>query len=158
MTKIDPTYRSAGADDLPAIVALLADDPLGAQRERFEDPLPEAYRTAFAAIERDANNELLVAELDGELVGVLQLTLLPNLTYQGSWRAQIEGVRTARSVRGRGVGRGLVAEAIARACAADCRLIQLTTDKARPDAVRFYEGLGFRASHEGMKRSLVEPG
>jgi ribosomal protein S18 acetylase RimI-like enzyme len=157
MTTIGPTYRTAEADDLPAIVALLADDPLGAQRERVDDPLPESYGRAFAAIERDANNELRVAELDGQVVGVLQITFLPSLTYQGSWRAQIEGVRTARSVRGRGVGRGLVDNAIERARAAGCRLIQLTTDKARPDALRFYEALGFRASHEGMKRSLDEP-
>ena len=150
------TYRTARRDDLFAIVRLLADNPLGARRERFEEPLLEAYRRAFAAIDRDAHNELLVAERAGGIVGVLQLTRIPNLTYQGSWRAPIEGVRIAASVRGQGIGCGLVEEAIARTRKAGCRMVQLTTDKARPEAFRFYEALGFIPSHEGLKLSLVD--
>lgn len=143
--------RPATRDDVPAIVAMLADDPLGATRERFADPLPEDYFAAFAAIDRDPNNELVVAECDGGVVGVLQLTVTPYLTYQGGWRATVEGVRVASEARSAGIGRGLFEWAIARARERGCHLIQLTTDKARPDALRFYQSLGFVASHEGMK-------
>lgn len=148
------SFRTATAADLITIVRLLADDPLGARREQFAEPLPDAYHRAFAAIDADPNNQLLLAEQGGHLAGVLQLTFLPNLTYQGSWRAQIEGVRVAASMRSQGVGRALVAEAIARAQAKGCRLVQLTTDKQRPEAIAFYASLGFDASHEGMKRRL----
>lgn len=148
------TFRTAGAADLPAIVRLLAQDPLGATRESAAMPLDGRYAAAFAAIERDPNNELVVAVVDRTVAGVLQLTWLPSLTYRGSWRAQIEGVRVAESVRGRGIGAALIGEAVERARARGCRLVQLTTDLQRPDALRFYERLGFRHSHAGMKLDL----
>lgn len=147
----DLTVRGATRDDVPALVRLLADDPLGRTRERFEDPLPSAYLDAFAAIDRDPNQELVVADRAGAVVGVLQLTMTPYLTHQGGWRATIEGVRVASHERSAGIGRQLLEWAIARARERGCRLVQLTTDKTRPDAIRFYESLGFVASHEGMK-------
>lgn len=151
----DPlVMRPAVRSDLPVIVAMLADDELGARRERFEDPLPGSYGAAFDAIEADGNNELIVAEVGGSVVGVLQLTFIPYLTYQGSWRALVEGVRVASSARSGGIGRLMLEWAIARSKERGCRLIQLTTDKSRPDALRFYERLGFVPSHHGMKLML----
>lgn len=149
-----PTLRRATAQDLPAIVRLLADDPLGAKRERYRLPLPASYRAAFAAIDRDPNQELCVACLDESVVGVLQLTFIPYLTYQGGWRALIEGVRIAPGLRSRGLGRIVFEWAIERARARGCHMVQLTSDKSRPDAIRFYQALGFVASHEGMKLFL----
>ena len=154
MPEPEVTFRRAWAEDVPAIVHLLADDPLGRTRERDETPLPESYGTAFAAIDADPNQELVVACRGPRVVGVLQLTYLPSLTYQGSWRAQIEGVRVDAAERSRGLGRALFEWAIARSRERGCALLQLTTDKTRPDARRFYEGLGFVASHEGMKLRL----
>lgn len=151
------TFRRATREDVPAIVAMLADDPLGARRERFEDPLPVSYDAAFDAIDADPNQDLRVATLDGAVIGVAQVTYTPGLTYQGSWRASIEGVRVHRDHRSAGVGRRLVEHAIERARARGCLLVQLTTDKKRPDALRFYESLGFVASHEGMKLRLDAP-
>lgn len=149
------TFRLATHDDLPSIVALLADDALGAERESNSKPLLPGYEIAFSAIDADSNNELIVVERSGDaIIVVLQLTFIPNITYRGSWRALIEGVRVARKARGSGVGEQLMLWAIARARARGCLLLQLTTDKARPDAIRFYERLGFSASHEGMKLRL----
>lgn len=144
-------FRRARLDDVPAIVRMLADDPLGAKRERHQTPLPDSYVQAFRAIDADANNELVVACQDTEVVGVLQLTFIPYLTYQGGWRALIEGVRVDSRARSRGLGRALLEWAIARARERGCVMVQLTTDKTRSDAKRFYEGLGFVASHDGMK-------
>ena len=146
--------RPATREDVAAIVRMLADDPLGATRERYEDPLPAEYWSAWEAIERDPNQALIVAEVDGEAAGVLQLTFIPGLTRLGSWRALVEGVRIDRSRRGAGLGEVMLRWAIDEATRRGCRLIQLTTDKQRPDAHRFYERLGFVASHEGMKREL----
>jgi len=148
-------FRRAERDDLPTIVGLLADDPLGSTRERVEDPLPAGYVAAFEAIDADPLNELVVACLDRRVVGVLQLTFIPGLTYQGGWRALIEAVRVDAGVRSRGIGRALFQWAIDRARQRGCVLVQLTTNKARPDARRFYERLGFVASHEGMKLKLT---
>jgi len=148
------SFRLARAGDVPDIVRMLADDPLGSTRERFEEPLPEAYGQAFRAIDADANNELVVAVQDDRVVGVLQLTFIPYLTYQGGWRALIEGVRVASGTRSRGVGKALLKCAIARARERGCIMVQLTTDKVRVDARRFYEALGFVASHDGMKLHL----
>jgi GNAT superfamily N-acetyltransferase len=149
-------FRLAVAADLPCIVRMLADDTLGAQRERLEDPLLVAYLDAFEAIARDANNELVVAQgEDGRAVAVLQLTYTPHLTHQGGWRATIEGVRVDARLRGTGMGREFMGWALERARARGCRLVQLTTDKQRPEAKRFYESLGFVASHEGMKLKLA---
>jgi ribosomal protein S18 acetylase RimI-like enzyme len=147
-------FRRAVGDDLPDIVRMLADDALGAQREEYASPLPASYYTAFQAIDGDPNNELVVAELDGKPVAVLQLTYIPNLSRRGSWRALIEGVRVDSSMRSSGLGRRLLAWAIERAREKGCSLVQLTSDKTRRDAIRFYESLGFVASHEGMKLDL----
>ena len=146
--------RRAERADLERVVQLLADDPLGTKRERYELPLPQAYLAAFDALAADANNELVVACSDGEVIGVLQITFIPGLTYQGGWRAQIEGVRIAVGNRSSGLGRAMVEHAVRRARERRCRLVQLTTDKTRPEAKRFYESLGFVATHEGMKLQL----
>jgi GNAT superfamily N-acetyltransferase len=148
------TFREATAADLSRLVEMLADDPLGAVRERFEDPLPGAYRDAFDAIDADPANELVVAERGGVVVGFLQLTVIPNLTYVGRSRVLIEGVRVEADNRGRGVGRALVEWAVSRARDHRCHMVQLTTDKTRASALHFYEELGFRATHEGMKLHL----
>lgn len=133
---------------------MLADDVLGAGRERYELPLPASYERAFRAITADPAQELTVAALNGELVGMLQLSFIPYLTHQGSSRCLIEGVRIDARHRASGLGRSMLEWAIARARERGCHMVQLTTDKARPDAIRFYESLGFQASHEGMKLSL----
>ncbi|MCA9989290.1 MAG: GNAT family N-acetyltransferase [Anaerolineales bacterium] len=145
------SFRQATAADLPALVQMLADDPLGQKRERYERPLPDSYQQAFAAIDADPNNELIIAHHEEQILGFFQLTFIPYLTYQGGWRALIEGVRVHKAVRSQGIGREMFLWAIERARQRGCHLIQLTTDKARPDALRFYEKLGFVASHEGMK-------
>lgn len=147
--------RDATEADLPAIVALLADDTLGATRERLEDPLPAVYRDAFADLQQQNGNSLLVAcDADGAVVGCLQFMVLAHVARLGSPRAQIEGVRVAASHRSRGLGRHLFEDAIRRARDAGCGMVQLTTDASRADAGRFYESLGFKPTHIGMKLSL----
>lgn len=156
MNAPDLTFRRATRADLAAIVALLADDPLGSKRETNIQPLPESYADAFAAIDHDPNNELVVVEIENQrVIGVLQLTFIPYITYQGGWRALVEGVRIAAEYRSGGVGEKLFRWAIQRARDRGCHMIQLTSDKARPDAIRFYERLGFVASHEGLKLHLT---
>lgn len=150
----DLVFRAAGVEDLPAIVEMLADDPLGATREVAASPLPQSYYDAFWEIAGDAHNELFVAERAGRLVGVLQLTVIPGLSYQGSRRALVEGVRVAAEARGQGIGRALLREAIGLARERGCRMVQLTSHESRRDARRFYEGLGFRATHVGMVLQL----
>ena len=148
-------FRRAIASDLPAIVSLLFNDPLGRQREDSRDPPNPRYVAAFDAIQADPNQYLAVAcRAEGEVVGCLQVSFLPGLSRLGQWRGQIEGVRVAESVRGTGIGARFFQWAIDLCRSRGCGLVQLTTDKARPDAHRFYEGLGFVASHEGMKLSL----
>ena len=147
-------FREAKHEDLPNIVRLLADDPLGRQRESDSSPLPGSYGSAFEAIERDPNNELILAEFSGRVVGVLQLTFIPYLTYRGSWRALIEGVRVDREFRSLGIGEQLISRAVERSRKRGCHMVQLTSDKQRPEAIRFYEKLGFVASHEGLKLHL----
>lgn len=151
-------FRAARRQDLTEIVRLLADDDLGRSRERYEDPLPDAYVTAFAAIEADACNELVVAEHDGQVVGCLQLTFMPSLTLQGGERMQIEGVRVDRRRRGQGIGEAMFGWAIDRARARGCRLVQLTTNQVRPEAQHFYEQLGFEPTHVGFKLYLSRSG
>lgn len=151
-------YREAVEADLLALVKLFADDPLGAKREDSSEPLNPAYLSAFAAIDTDPNNELVVIENDGRLVGTLQLTFLPNLTRLGSWRCQIEGVRIHRDFRGKKLGTRFFRWAIERARQKGCRLVQLTSDKQRPEAIKFYESLGFHATHEGFKKFLLDEG
>ena len=147
-------FRAATRDDLPAIVRMLADDGLGKGREQPGDPLPRAYGDAFDRMATQPDNFYLLAELGADVAGCLQFTVIHGLSRAGMSRALIEGVRVAASHRGRGIGEALFREAIDRARAAGCGLMQLTTDKARPDALRFYERLGFTASHEGMKLNL----
>lgn len=157
MTSPNPALkiRKAVQADLPAIVAMLADDVLGVARERPEDaPL---YETAWRQIEAQGGNDVLVAELPEGVVGCLQLIIIPGLARQGALRAQIEGVRVASTHRGEEIGERMIAFAIDTARAAGCRLVQLTTDKRRTAAHRFYERLGFEATHEGMKLELGAP-
>ena len=144
--------RDAMAADLGAIVAMLADDRLGRTREHPGDP---GYAAAFAAIEADPNQRLIVAETDdAELVGCMQLTFIPGLSYRGAWRAQVEGVRVVAARRGRGIGGQMMRWAIEESRRRNCHTMQLATNKSRHDAHLFYERLGFIASHEGMKRAL----
>jgi ribosomal protein S18 acetylase RimI-like enzyme len=148
------TFRIAREHDLDKIVEMLANDSLGSQRERYEQPLPDCYLKAFQAISSDPNNELVVACRQNEVIGVQQITFTPYITHQGGWRATIEGVRTSSSERGKGVGTELIRWAIQRAKERGCHLVQLTTDKKRGDALRFYERLGFKSTHEGLKMKL----
>lgn len=150
----DIIFQTATVDHVTKIVQLLSNDPLGRKRERYEFPLPESYMKAFLAIEEDPNNELIVALCQNDVIGVLQITYTPHLTYQGSWRATIEGVRIASTIRGNGIGREMIDWAICRAKERGCNLVQLTTDKTREDAILFYERIGFRATHEGFKLKI----
>jgi ribosomal protein S18 acetylase RimI-like enzyme len=145
------TIRRARREDVRAIIAMLADDPLGGPRERIEDPLPQCYFAAFERVERDPNIQLVVAE-DGEgaVVGCLQLCILPGLSSQGASRGLIEDVRVASHCRSRGIGEQLVQWAVAEARAKSCKLVELLTHHTRVDAQRFYERLGFARSHVGM--------
>jgi ribosomal protein S18 acetylase RimI-like enzyme len=145
------TIRRARAADVEAIVAMLADDPLGAGRERPGDP---RYAEAFAALDTDPHQLLAVAETDGEVVGTLQLTFIAGLSRIGATRAQIEAVRVRTDQRGGGLGQRLVEWAIEQAKARGCAMVQLTTDVSRTDAHRFYTRLGFAATHVGMKLAL----
>lgn len=148
------TMRRATIDDLPFIVLLLANDALGAAREDSRLPLQSAYIRAFEAIDADPNQFLAVAMDNEEVVGTLQLSFIPNISHLGSWRAQIEAVRVHERMRGSGVGRRLFEWSFEQARQRDCVLIQLTCDRARPDAHRFYESLGFLPSHTGFKMKL----
>ena len=153
MASVPPlAIRDATEADLPAILAMLADDMLGAGRETGTvDP---AYLAAFRAIQAEPNCRKLVAVLDGRIVGCFQLNLLPGLGRRGSWRAQIESVRVARTRRDAGIGAAMMRWAIEEARRRGCAMVQLTTDKRRDDAHRFYRRLGFEATHEGMKLIL----
>ena len=146
--------RKANEADLPHIVRMLADDRLGARREKYANPLPQVYHAAFQVISSDPNHELVVLTKQEEILGTLQLSLLPYLTYQGGWRAQIEAVRIRSDKRGLGLGAYLIDWAIARAGERRAHVVQLTTDKKRPEALRFYEARGFKATHEGLKLHL----
>jgi ribosomal protein S18 acetylase RimI-like enzyme len=148
------TFRRAEASDLPAIVALLADDPLGQSREQPGLPLARSYKDAFTAIEADPNQLLAVAADGSRIVGTLQLTFIPGLSRNGAWRGQIEAVRVASDRRRSELGRRMFEWAISECRARGCSLVQLTTDKNRPDAHRFYERLGFTASHLGYKLAI----
>jgi len=148
----DLEIRRATAADVPAIVAMLADDPLGATRETPDDPAP--YEQAFARIDADPAQHLAVAERDGTVVGTLQLTVIPGLSRRGMTRALIEAVRVHRDERGSGLGTQLIEWAVEEARRQGCAVVQLTSDATRTDAHRFYERLGFEASHVGFKRML----
>lgn len=145
-------FRKATAKDVYSIVAMLADDALGKKRENFQNPLPTAYLKAFENISADKNQELMVVENEAsEIIGSLQLTFIPYLTYGGGIRAQIEAVRIRKDKRGLGIGKAMFTWAIERAKERKAHLLQLTTDKKRPNAIKFYEDLGFTATHMGMK-------
>lgn len=145
-------FRKATEGDVSKIVEMIADDELGKKRENFKIPLPNEYLEAFKKIVSDENQELIVVEnKNGEIIGTLQLTFIQYLTYRGGIRAQIEAVRIRKDKRGLGIGKTMFEWAIARAQERKAHLLQLTTDKKRPKAIKFYEDLGFKKSHEGMK-------
>lgn len=147
-------FRRAVRADLPAIVRLLADDALGAGREDPGEPTNPAYVAAFEAMDRDPNQFLAVAQAAGEIAGCMQITFIPGLSRTGMWRGQIESVRIARARRGSGLGRQMFIFAIGECRKRGCGLVQLTTDAARKDAQGFYDALGFKPSHVGMKLAL----
>jgi len=144
------SIRRAARDDVAAIVAMLADDRLGSERERLENPLPASYIKAFEVLDRDPNIQLVVAEEGGRVVGCLQLCVLPGLSSQGASRGLIEDVRVASDSRSRGIGEQLVGWAVAQSRAKGCKLVELLTHHTRVDAQRFYERFGFQRSHVGM--------
>ncbi|MFE6737330.1 GNAT family N-acetyltransferase [Streptomyces tubercidicus] len=148
----DIEIRRATESDLPAIVAMLADDPLGAARESPDDLAP--YRAAFEALDSDPQQHLVVAVRAGQTIGTLQLTVIPGLSRRGATRSVIEGVRIHRDERGGGLGTQLIEWAVAESRTLGCQMAQLTSDATRIDAHRFYERLGFEASHLGFKLPL----
>ncbi|WBB70223.1 GNAT family N-acetyltransferase [Micromonospora sp. WMMD812] len=148
----DVIFREAVRADLPTVIALLADDVLGKARDFTE--VDAAYEKAFADITADPRNQLIVADEEGELVGCLQITYIPGLGRHGAERSLVESVRVRSDRRGQGLGRLMMTWAIDQAKQRGCALVQLTTDKSRHDAHRFYLNLGFVASHEGMKLPL----
>ncbi|MER5716609.1 GNAT family N-acetyltransferase [Streptomyces sp. NPDC002132] len=145
----DLEIRPAVADDIPAIVAMLADDPLGAQRESPDDLAP--YVTALERLSSDPNQRVVVAVREGRVVGTLQLTIIPGLSRRGATRSIVEGVRVHADERGSGLGTRFIEWAVEESRRAGCQLVQLTSDATRTDAHRFYERLGFVASHVGFK-------
>jgi len=153
MNSFPVIIREAREEDLTAIVHIIADDIFGA-RELVEKQLSQSYRDAFDAIRSRSDHQLLVGEINGKIVATAQLIFLPGLAHQGAWYAQIESVHVASDQRSRGIGSILMEEAISRARIRGCHLIQLTSNKVRKDAHRFYKRLGFVASHEGMKLTL----
>ena len=144
-------FRIAEEKDLLDIVRMLSDDTLGATREKFEPILSENYIKAFENISKDPNQELTIVELNGEKVGTFHLTFIQYLTHQGGLRAQIEAVRTSSNHRGKGLGTKTFEYIIDRAVKRGCNMVQLTSDKKRPEAIKFYEKIGFISTHEGMK-------
>ena len=149
-------FRVARREDLPDIVRMLADDELGNRREKAEDPLPESYYGAFEQINSDPNHQLIVVEANGRIIGTFHLIFLPSISYQGGLRAQIESVRVEREYQNLGIGSEMMKWAIERAKERGAHIVQLTTHKSREDAHRFYERLGFKGSHLGMKLSLKQ--
>lgn len=146
------TFRKAKKQDLPKIIEMLAHDKLGQLREDFQNPLPAKYDQAFENIDQDKNQELMVIQNnDNQIIGTLQLSFIQYLTYQGGIRAQIEAVRIREDQRGKGLGEQLFQWAIKRSKERGAHLLQLTTDKKRPEAINFYKKLGFINTHEGMK-------
>lgn len=150
------SFRPATHADLPQLIALLADDALGKSREDLSTPINLRYVRAFEAILADSNQYQLVAERMNRIVGCLQITMIPGLSRLGTWRGQLESIRVARKERGGGVGKRMLRFAIEECRARGCGIVQLTTDKSRLDAHRFYNSLGFTATHEGMKLFLVD--
>ncbi len=146
--------RDATADDLPGILHLIWDDETARHREDPSEPLDPRYLSAFEAIEADTNQHLIAAELDGRLIGTMQLSFLPGLSFRGSWRGLIEAVRIARDLRGQKLGEQMILWAVEQCRARDCKMVQLTSTATRTAAHRFYARLGFVQSHVGMKLHL----
>lgn len=154
-------FRTAGRPDVPAIVSMLLDDEVSASRDPdhpVSEEIDAAYWAGFEAVDADPRNELVVVEQNGEPVGTMQLTFIPSLSRRGAERLQIEAVRVRADLRGKGIGRRMMVWAVDQARERGCGLVQLTTDKRRTDAHRFYASLGFEASHEGMKLILPRTG
>jgi GNAT superfamily N-acetyltransferase len=147
-------FRTAVLDDLPAIVRMLADDELGSQREKYEEPLPQSYYEAFRQIASNPDHQLIVAERQGNVIGTLHLMFLPSISFQGGLRAQVESVRVDKEYRNLGIGSRMMEWAIEQARGRNAHVLQLTTHLSRKDAHRFYEKLGFKGSHLGMKLEL----
>ena len=148
-------FKTAKKNDIPSIVRMLADDELGSKREDYKNPLPKKYYEAFQNIMQDKNQELVILENDNnDIIGTLQLTFIPYLIYQGGLRAQIEAVRIHKNYRGQGFGKKIFQWAINRSRDKGAHMVQLTTDKQRPEAIKFYKALGFNDSHIGMKLHL----
>ena len=147
-------FRDATHADLPVIVALLAQDTLGEKREDASLPLDPAYELAFQTIAANPDQRQIVAERDGAVIGTMQLTFIPGIAFKGAWRGQIEAVRVAESLRGQGIGGEMIDWAVEQCRARHCRMVQLTSDKSRTAAHRFYERLGWTRSHEGFKIEL----
>ena len=151
----DVVLEEATADDLPALIDLLADDMLGASRDGIRtDEDRRRYERAFAAIDDDPAHLLVVGRREGQVVATLQLIVTPSLSRRGAFRAVIESVRVSSSLRSQGVGGALVRWAVEEAGRRGCEMVQLSSDKQRTDAHRFYERLGFECSHEGFKLML----
>jgi GNAT superfamily N-acetyltransferase len=148
------TFRAARAEDVPAIVAMLADDEIGESREKTGDDVPQEYSRAFEEMSCVPGNRVLLAELDGRIVGSLQLVFIPSLSRSGAKRAIIEAVRVTSDLRGKNIGTALMRQAIAEARAAGCSVVQLTSDRRRSRAHLFYRRLGFEQSHIGFKLEL----
>lgn len=148
----EPVFRDATVADLPAILAMLAEDTIPANREA--GPSDPRYLAAFEAIDADPNQHLVAAELGGRVVGTMQLSFLPGLSFRGSWRGLIEAVRIVADLRGRKLGERMILWAVEQCRARDCQLVQLTSSATRTDAHRFYARLGFVQSHVGMKLHL----
>ena len=149
------TGRAACAADLPAIIDLLADDELGQTREDVRVPQNPRYLAAFEAIKRDPNQLMAVFEVGGDVVGCMQISFIPGLSYTGLWRGQIESVRISKCTRGTGLGKQMVEWGIERCRDFGCGLVQLSAHKSRDDALRFYGSLGFEATHDGLKLNLT---
>lgn len=144
-------FRKATKNDLPYIIKLMVNDKLGKLRENYREPLPQSYYDAFEIINSDPNQELMVAENDAEILATFQLSFIPYLSFQGKLRAQIENVFVREDLTGQGIGKKMLEWAIESAKSRNAHLLQLTSDKQRPRAIKFYEDLGFTSSHEGMK-------
>ena len=150
--RVEMILRKATKKDLLEIVEMIAEDDLGNKREIIQEPLTDDYINAFKSIDNDANQELIIVENDNsEIIGTMQLSFIQNLTYRGGLRAQIEAVRIRKDKRGNGIGKIMFEWAVNRAKERKAHLLQLTTDKKRANAIKFYKGIGFIATHEGMK-------
>jgi len=148
-------FRVATYADVPSIIRLLADDELGGLREKYETPIPKSYYSAFELIDKDPNHELIVAELDSDVIGTLHLMFLPSLSFQGGLRAQVESVRVDTHHQNQGIGSEMMKWVIQRAADRNAHIVQLSTHMSRADAHRFYERLGFKGTHLGMKLNLT---